>query len=81
MKTDNEIKSFAPKMDFKKKDPSIVTTPNAIVIMLGILMSIILFLLKISWININWKIPLIPLMIAVQIIFLSTVIKNRFKKI
>lgn len=81
MKTDNEIKSFAPKMNFIKKDHSIVTTPNAIVIMLGILMSIILFLLKISWININWKIPLIPLMIAVQIIFLSTVIKNRFKKI
>lgn len=81
MKTDNKIKSFAPKMNFIKKDYSIVTTPNTIVILLGILMSIILFLLKISWININWKIPFIPLMIAVQIIFLSTVIKNRFKKI
>jgi hypothetical protein len=81
MKTDNEIQSFAPKMNFIKRNNSIVTSPNAIIFTAGILTSIILFLIKISWININWKIPIIPLMIAAQIIFLQTAIKNRFKKI
>lgn len=81
MKTNSQIKSFTPKMNFLKSNNSIVTTPNVIVIMAGILSSIILLLIKISWVNINWKILLIPLMIALQIIFLLSAIKNRYKKL
>jgi hypothetical protein len=47
---------------------------------IGIVFSSILFFAKISWINRNWKTPLIPLMIAIQIIFISAALKNRYKK-
>ena len=71
----NLIKESAFASSFKEK-----TTPNTIIIIIGILFSAMLFLAKISWINMDWKVPLIPLMVALQIIFLSTAIKNRYKK-
>jgi len=57
------------------------TNPNTTIFLSGILFTILLFLVKMSWINIGWKIYLIPLMIALQIIFLTSAIKNRYKKI
>ena len=77
MKTNSKTKSFAPKMNFTKNTDLIA----AIIITAGAITTIILFLIKISWIDINWKIPLIPLMIALQIIFLLSAIKNRYKKL
>lgn len=56
-------------------------TPNTIIISVGIIFSVILLLVKISWLNIDWKIPLIPLMLALQIIFLLSALKNRYKKL
>ena len=81
MKTNSKTKSFSPKMNFTKSNNSIAATLNAIIITAGAITSIILFLIKISWIDINWKIPLIPLMIALQVIFLLSAIKNRYKKL
>lgn len=77
MKTNTQTKSFLPKMTSTKEKTSI----SAIIVKTGILFTAILFLLKISWGNIDWKIMLIPLMIALQIVFLSSAIKNRYKKI
>lgn len=71
-------------MDTKAKSLSSTKekiTFNTIIFITGILFSIVLLLLKISWINIDWRTTFIPLMIALQIIFLSTAIKNRYKKI
>lgn len=86
METNIKTNSSTPRMRIIKELHSETslnkekTTPNAIIIMIGILFSSILFLVKISWINMDWKILLIPLMVALQIIFLSTALKNRYKK-
>jgi hypothetical protein len=86
METNTKTKSPNPKMNLIKERSFTSsykekTTSNTIVIMIGIVFSAMLFLAKISWIHMDWKIPFIPLMIALQIIFLSTALKNRFKKI
>jgi hypothetical protein len=81
MKTNSQIKPLTQKINLPKNNNSIFTIPNVIVITAGIVTSIILLLIKISWIDIQWKILLIPLMVALQIIFITTAIKNRYKKI
>lgn len=73
----NAIKENNSKVNqYKEK-----ITPSSIIISVGILFSVILFLIKISWKNIDWKIPFIPLMLALQIIFLLLAIKKRLKKV
>jgi hypothetical protein len=87
METNTKTKSLEPKMNLIKdrhRAASLYkekTTSNFIIIMAGVLFSSILFLVKISWINIDWKITLIPLMVALQIIFLISALKNRYKKL
>ncbi|WP_269240142.1 hypothetical protein [Flavobacterium limnophilum] len=81
MKTSTKTKSLASKTSLTKDINSVIATSNTIIIITGILSSIILLLVKISWIDINWKIPFIPLMVALQIIFLTSAVKNRYKKI
>ncbi len=56
-------------------------TPSSIIISVGIIFSVILLLVKACWLNIDWKIPFIPLMIALQLIFLLSALKNRYKKL
>jgi hypothetical protein len=86
METNSTTNSAAPKMNLIK-DRSFTSsykekaTSNMIIIAMGIVFSVILFFAKISWINMDWKIPFIPLMLALQIIFLSTALKNRYKKL
>lgn len=85
METNTKTNSSVPKMNLIKERSSSnfykeKATPNTIIIMMGILFSAILFFAKISWINMDWKIPFIPLMVALQIIFLSKALKNRYKK-
>jgi hypothetical protein len=87
METNTKTKSFHPKMNLIKEDHPAAslqkekTNPATVIIIVGILSSSILFLVKISWLNIDWKIPLIPLMIALQVIFLLSALKNRYKKL
>jgi len=81
MKTSTKTKSLASKTSLTKDINYVIATSNTIIIITGILSSIILLLVKISWIDINWKIPFIPLMVALQIIFLTSAVKNRYKKI
>jgi hypothetical protein len=85
METNSNKKSSAHKMNLLEQRPSASLhkekiSAHAIIIMAGILFSTLLFLVKISWINFDWKIPFIPSMIALQIIFLSSALKNRYKK-
>lgn len=86
METNSNTKSSAPKMDLIKERSSTSlqkekTSVHTIIIMVGILFSTLLFLIKISWMNFDWKIPLIPSMVALQIIFLSSALKDRYKKL
>jgi CHASE2 domain-containing sensor protein len=86
METNTKTKSSAPKMNLIKERSfsssyKEKTNPHTIIIIMGIVFSTILFLAKISWIHMNWRIPFIPLMLALQIIFLSTALKKRFKKL
>ena len=86
METNSNTKSSGNKMNLMEQRSyeslhKEKISANAIIILAGILFSTLLFLVKISWINFDWKIPLIPLMVASQIIFLSSVIKNRYKKL
>lgn len=87
METDTKTKALDPKMNFIKEHNSENNffkeriTSNAIIISAGILFSFILFLVKISWVNLDWKIPFIPLMVALQLIFLLSALKNRSKKL
>ncbi len=77
METIQKRNSFFSKIkNIKQKIAS-----NTIIIMTGILLSSLLFLAEISSENINWKTPPIPLMIALQIIFLISAIKDRYKKL
>jgi hypothetical protein len=76
----------SPKTNTIKENNSEVsqykkTTPSSIIISVGIIFSIILFLVKISWLNIDWKIPFIPLMLALQLVLLLSALKNRYKKL
>lgn len=76
----------SPKTNTIKENNSKVSpykekiTPSSIIISIGIIFSTILLLVKVSWLNIDWKIPFIPLMLALQLIFLLSALKNRFKK-
>lgn len=87
METSTKTKSLEPKMNLIKDRHRAASlhkekiTSNVIIITVGILFSTILFLIKISWENIDWKITLIPLMVALQIIFLISALKNRYKKL
>jgi len=86
METNTKTNSSVPKMNLIKERSfsssyKEKTNPHTIIIIMGIVFSTILFLAKISWIHMNWRIPFIPLMLALQIIFLSTALKNRFKKL
>jgi hypothetical protein len=86
METNSNSKSSGNKMNLMEQRSSVSLrkekiSANTIIILTGILFSTLLFLLKISWINFDWKIPFIPIMVAIQFIFLSSVIKNRYKKL
>lgn len=86
METNSTTNSSASKMDLSKERPFASSykekaTPNAIIMTMGIVFAAFLFFAKISGITMDWKIPLIPLMLALQIIFLSTALKNRSKKL
>ena len=74
----NTFKVISPKKMNSIKEK---TNPKKIILLSGILFIILLFIVKTSWINIGWKMLLIPLMIALQIIFLASTIKNRYKKL
>jgi hypothetical protein len=85
MNKNNNTKSSVPKMNLTEKPSSNSfgkrkISAHTIIMIIGIVFSSILFFAKISWINRNWKTPLIPLMIAIQIIFISAALKNRYKK-
>lgn len=84
METNSVTKSATPKMNLLEKHTFISlqkqkTSTHSIIIITGIIFSTALFLVKISGVNFDWKIPFIPVMVALQIIFLSTVLKNRYK--
>lgn len=86
METNSTTNSSAFKMNLSKEQSFASSykekaTPNTIIMTLGIVFSAILFFAKISWTNMDWKIPFIPLMLALQIIFLSTTLKKRYKKL
>lgn len=86
METNSNTKSSAHKINLTKERSSASLhkekiNANSIIIMAGILISTLLFLVKISWINFDRRIPFIPSMIALQIIFLLSALKNRYKKI
>lgn len=86
METNSNTKSSAHKMNLTEKHSSASlykekTNANTIIITVGILISTLLFLVKISWINFDWRIPFIPLMVALQIIFFISALKNRYKKL
>ena len=86
METNSPTNSSAPKMNLIKERSFSSSykekaTSNTIIITMGIVFSAILFFTKISWTNMDWKVPFIPLMLALQIIFLSNALKNRFKKL
>jgi hypothetical protein len=87
METNSNTKSFAPKMNLIKKKHSDASlqkekpTSNTIILMTGIFFSTILFIVKISWINIDWKTLLIPLIAALQLIIMSSALKDRYKKL
>lgn len=76
METTQKANSFFTRIKTIKEK----ITHNTIILLVGILLSSILFLIEMSSENINWKTPPIPLMIALQIIFLLVTIKNRYKK-
>ncbi|HSN47289.1 MAG TPA: hypothetical protein VLR29_00880 [Flavobacterium sp.] len=86
MDTNSNISSSAPKMTLVRQDTANGSykqkiSANSIIIIMGILFSALFYIARISWINMDWKIPFIPLMVALQIIFLSTALKNRSKKL
>jgi hypothetical protein len=86
METNSPTNSSAPKMNLIKERPFSSSykekaTSNAIIITMGIVFSALLFFIKISWTNMDWKIPFIPLILSLQIIFVSNALKNRFKKL
>lgn len=75
----------SPKTNAIKENNSKVSqykekiTSNSIIISVGIIFSAILFLVKVSWLNIDWKIPFIPLILALQLIFLLSALTKSFK--
>lgn len=86
METSTPKKPSTQKTNSIKKNQSVSfykekITSNTLIIIAGILFSTILLLVKISWIKLDWKITLIPLMFALQIVFLLSAIKNRYKKL
>jgi hypothetical protein len=87
METNTKTKSLHTEMNLIKEKHSADSlhkekiAATTVIIITGIFFSTFLFLVKISWVNIDWKIPLIPLMIALQIIFLLSALKNRYKKL
>jgi len=86
-KIKNHTMETSPKTNVTKENHSEVSqykekiNPSSIIISVGIIFSAILLLVKISWLNIDWKIPFIPLILALQLIFLLSALKNRFKKL
>jgi hypothetical protein len=87
METSLKTNSLKHKTNAIKKNNSEVSlykekiTPSSIIISAGIIFSALLLLVKISWVNIDWKIPFIPLMLALQLIFLLSALKSRYKKL
>ncbi|WP_291097848.1 MULTISPECIES: hypothetical protein [unclassified Flavobacterium] len=87
METNTKTKALDSKINFIEEHNSENNffkeriTSNSIIISAGILFSFILFLIQISCANLDWKIPFIPLMVALQLIFLLSALKNRFKKL
>ena len=51
------------------------------ILIVGALVSFLLFLVKIYVFHFDWKIPFIPILIALQIVFLVLAIKSRYKKL
>ena len=51
------------------------------ILIIGALLSFLLFLAKIYMFRFDWKIPFIPILIALQIVFLILAIKSRYKKL
>ena len=77
----------SPKTNAVKENNSEVSrykekiTASSIIVSVGIIFFIILLLVKVSWLNLDWKIPFIPLMLALQLILLLSALKNRYKKL
>ena len=51
------------------------------ILIVGTLFSFLLFLANIYEFHFDWKIPFIPILIAIQIVFLVLALKNRYKKL
>ncbi len=58
-----------------------VKTILFLILIVGTLFSILLFIAKNYLIQLDWKIPFIPIMIAIQIVFLVLALKKRYKKL
>ena len=51
-----------------------------VILAVGSVLSLLLYLSNIYLFNFDWKIPFIPIMIALQIVLLILAIKSRYKK-
>jgi CHASE2 domain-containing sensor protein len=60
---------------------SFMKTVPFVVLALGIALSVLLYLSNIYIFNFDWKIPFIPMLIALQIVLLILAIKSRYKKL
>ena len=58
----------------------IMKIPLFIILVFGGVLSLLLYLLNIYIFNFDWKIPFIPIMIALQLVFLIVAIKSRNKR-
>ena len=58
----------------------IMKIPLFIILVFGGVLSLLLYLLNIYIFNFDWKIPFIPIMIALQLVFLIVAIKSRYKR-
>ena len=84
METKTKTETINNKNSIVNKDSSINKASGKIILFLilivGIIFSLLLFLTKIYVFQFDWKIPFIPIMIAIQIVFLVMAIKSRYKK-
>jgi CHASE2 domain-containing sensor protein len=51
-----------------------------VILAIGFVLSLLLYLSNIYIFNFDWKIPFIPIMIALQLVLLILAIKSRYKK-
>jgi hypothetical protein len=60
---------------------SFMKIAHFVILAVGIVLSLLLYLSNIYMFDFDWKIPFIPIMIALQIVLLILAIKSRYKKL